>query len=156
MEDFLRFLKEYNIIGSVITGVIGAFAMLTSMRLFAKKIRAENKLLITNHANRIDLDFAKFREETNRSLAEMNHILEKGFSNFENRFSALESQQQSFQQEASAKEVLLRNQFEQIATTLNQWLGNVDNIYTTIHETILPNLHFKKNVKLRYARRNRK
>jgi SMC interacting uncharacterized protein involved in chromosome segregation len=143
MELLFTFLKEYNIVGAIITGVIGAFAMVSSMQIFSKKIRAENKLMINNHSNRIDNDFLKFQLEVRDSLAEMNHILEKGFENFNARFEKLENKQEELQKKFEAKELLIESKFESLSQTVYQWLGNIDNVYNTIHEDILPNILVK-------------
>lgn len=143
MELLLTFLKEYNIVSAIISGVIGAFAMVSSMRIFSKKIRAENKLMIHNHSNRMDNDFSRFQREVGHNLAEINHILEKGFENFNARFEKLENKQEELQKKFEAKELMIEAKFESLSTTVNQWLGNIDNLYNTIHETILPNILIK-------------
>jgi hypothetical protein len=141
--DILLFVKEYHIMSGIISGVIGAIALVSTNKLQVKKLRAESRLLINNHSNRVNNDILKHQNDVEHVLAEMNRTLQEGFKSVNQRIDGLELQQTEIQKKFEEREVIIQGKFESLFTTVNQWLGNVDNLYTLINDTILPNIDIK-------------
>ena len=141
--DILLFVKEYHVVSGIISGLFLSITQFLTNKVQIKRLKAESRMLIDRHSNKVDTNMLKHQHDVEYSIAEMNHTLQEGFKSVNQRIDLLESHNKEIQKKFDEKEVIIQGKFESLFTTVNQWLGNVDNLYSLIHDTVLPSIDIK-------------
>lgn len=118
-QDILLFIKEYQILSSII--------IVAGQTLWAKYIFTKNKLLNKVFSNKIDESFNQLSSKH-----------DKDFTNLLQRMEQLEKTQEGF-----------KKSLDKLFSTVNQWLGNVDNLTHLVLEA-LPKVQEKIHKKVKW------
>lgn len=119
IQDVLLFIKEYQILSSII--------IVAGQTLWAKYIFTKNKLLNKVFSNKIDESFNQLTSKH-----------DKDFTNLLQRMEQLEKTQEGF-----------KKSLDKLFSTVNQWLGNVDNLTHLVLEA-LPKIPEKIQKKVKW------